>query len=661
MPDYFDLRNIWDTQLPAILKTLPDTGDLDSLLSPSVLAAEYILTTVLGDTFAFKLDFTEPFELVFDGVSSFCSIVSSHKCDIYGVRQRKDLNLADLIIAKTSNILQQSDFEDKNFFMGKLFLARAVYRFYLHPWKNRSVNDKRMKASQLLGGERVENPTSVTMKDLHNVLRIFMTYYDAILKLLKFLKDTIRSWKPADKDSSEKAYTEHTTQTFTERMHMFLEKAGTYLEYTTVSLDTLRFFMYRTRVSRMKGYKCKNVPMGRSHVFCKTLLFMWAFSMIHPWIPEELCKFIDSLVEFNNVTSTILQSLSYDVPHSVYQNVQYMHNSEMLFSFIEKWSIGKLGPLISVIDSSLLPMEIRGEVSIREIKSMYRAKESVLANLGPLESVWSRNSIHEELDKVLEHLENGLARYGDKIPKFLSILSCTFNALVDMSSLGQVAQGSVPPLKPDVIRHICTCMGITDSKGLDVAAPRINAIWAFHFEHLTGFLQLPAVMHMLHQERKKPWQQFLEAVRVPAFTSLSHISRELEELDADSDTSEESTATSLESEPEEKDVQKRKRKKKIKTKSKRDANQTDEEEMEERKAAKKDMKELEASLAKKEKSTDGRMGEVTEATACGHVTKGACNQATEVCDHVTMEDFEALTQAHMDSNENRNSFSKLNR
>ena len=91
---YDDLRSIWDTQLPAILKSLPDTGDLDSLLSSSAFAAEYILDTFLGDTFAFKVDFTEPFE-------SFLDVYNIY---VYGVRQERDLNLADLILAKTSSI-----------------------------------------------------------------------------------------------------------------------------------------------------------------------------------------------------------------------------------------------------------------------------------------------------------------------------------------------------------------------------------------------------------------------------------------------------------------------------------------------------------------------------------------------------------------------------
>ena len=176
----------------------------------------------------------------------------------------------------------------------------------------------------------------------------------------------------------------------------------------------------------------------------------------------------------------------------------------------------------------------------------------------------------------------------------------------------------------------------------------------------------PAIdfVHMLHQERKKPWQQFLKAVRVPEFTNFSQLLKDIRdevmEIKA-SNKAKESTVTASESEPKENDVLKRKRKTKIKTKTNRDDNQTDEEEMEERKEEKKEMKKLAAFLVKK-KATEGREDKVTQDVACGHVTNGTYDHVTnEVYDHTTMEDLEALTQAHVNINENKISLLKPNR
>ena len=357
--------------------------------------------------------------------------------------------------------------------MGELFLARAVYRFYLHPWKNKSVNDNRIKSSHLFGGKLVENTRSVEIKDFLNVLKMLLQNSN-FLKLFMFLKDSISSLKEADNDdnSPDKTCVENTIQTFTERMHMFLGKAGNYLECTTVSLDTLRFFIYKTRVCRMiEGYRYEKVPLGRSYVFCKTFLSTLSF---HSWILAESLQVIDSLVEFNSVTSTILQSLSYDVLVSVYQNVQYMHNFEMLFSTIENWSIDKLRPLVCGMDSSLLPVEIRHDLSISEMKRVYRAKASLLANLGPFVQI--------VLDQALVHLENILT-YEDFILKQFFMLS----RALDISSIEQVTQGFVPPLNSDDIRDFCVDMGITDSKRLDVAVQCVNAIWPYICRFISSY------------------------------------------------------------------------------------------------------------------------------------------------------------------------------
>ena len=487
--NYDNLREIWNNAESYKIDTLTDReSSIDAILYASVFVAEYILNYIFGGKRLFIMQFCDPIHRILETFTKPYS--PGYKEPPH--TSKKDLHLADLILSKVSQILQNMEFEDKCHFLGKIFLARAAYCFYHYCPNN---NYKSLLRDQSASSLRVYQGIVNIIQHFTNSNLWFSQLYSlldnsAVQKISKNLGNNKCGCDKRNKHRNK------------QRLEYLLYEASRYICNMAPSIDVLRLFMCKLRTCQLeKGYVCDYIPVSRSYIFVKVIVRASCYRI---GLPPSTFAYVDHLTELNCMSSGVLHSLSHDVPSSFYENLRYLNAIEWQLSVVDRWIVHLSRLLVDGIDVRVLPEEIQHKLAIGELKRMYKDNEALLASHG-----MTNFKIYKQL---LQHIEDDSIDRTRSIPKVLKMdnMHERMSAVIKVPTFSDFKQGDMPRLRPEFICSLAKMLGITGSGETFVFHSFIDSLQTIYMSQLAPMLfeEHIAFLQTLPKNRKRPWTEF---------------------------------------------------------------------------------------------------------------------------------------------------------